>query len=360
MTLSGRVTADPSLSRTRSLRFHFCDKPTIRQLNQLLLENSRFIGRAAFHDPLFVLFQSFVRATEMDENEGAEFLRWILLHTVAYMRLRTRRSFLICFALCATAYAQIPLADERAIAGPWECRDANGIHGIFISTHTQLTRGAVGNAIARQNVSIRVYQRLNTGATHSGYFSVGHSDFGGSAVFDGKRLGIQLSRQLSPPHLPPFSLEAVLEPGSTRWSGNWSLCEPPGGTVLERPQPGPDVVISALAGNWERQPDPNRPHSVGESLHIRQSADGTKSAFQEILSDAHVIQELSFTSSPGNTVVLRRISSRPQRFKGTLSADGSMLSGRWIDEGGTGVYGVDNRGRLIIPTDIPAVYKRRP
>jgi hypothetical protein len=281
------------------------------------------------------------------------------MYTVEHMRLRTWGYFLICFVLCATAYAQVPLADERAIAGPWECHDANGVHGIFISVHTPLTRGAGDNATAWQNESIRVYQRLNIGATHSGYFSVGHSDSGGSAVFDGKRLSIELSRRLSPPHLPPFSLEAVLEPGGTRWSGKWSLCEPPGGTVLERPKPGPDVVISALAGNWERQPDPNRPNIVGEFLHILQSADGTKSAFQEIVSAAHVIQELSFTSPAGNTVVLRTIGSRTQRFEGTLSADGSMLTGRWIDEGGTGVFGLDNEGRVIMPPDIPAVYKRR-
>ena len=281
------------------------------------------------------------------------------MYTLDHMRLRTGGVILICFALCATADAQIPLADVRAIAGPWECRDGNGIHGIFISIHTQLTRGAVDNAIAWQNVSIRVYQRLNTGETHMGYFSVGHSDSGGSVIFDGKRLVIEGSRQLSPPHLPPFSLEALLEPGRTQWSGKWSLCEPPGGTVLRRPQPGPDVVISALAGNWERQPPLNRP-IVSESLHIRQSMDGTKSAFQEIVvSEAHVIQELTFTSTAENTVVLRTISSRPQRFEGTLSADGSTLSGRWIDEGGTGVFGVDNDGRIIIPPDIPAVYKRR-
>lgn len=276
------------------------------------------------------------------------------------MQLRTAGSLLICFALGATAYAQIPEADIRAIAGPWECRDASGIHGIFVEIDTRLAPGAVDSASVWQNVSIRMYQRLNTGATHMGYFVVGHSDSGGSAVFDGKRLRIELSRQLLPPHLPTFSLEAVLEPAVARWSGKWSLCDPAGGAPLERPQPDPGDPVSALVGNWERELDPSQRYPMSEFLHIRQSADKTKSAFQDYIAvDVNLIGELSFVSFAENTLVLRTIGSRTQRFEGTLSADGSMLNGRWIDEGGTGVYAVDNEGRIIMPKDIPAVYRRQ-
>ena len=47
--------------------------------------------------------------------------------------------------------APIPLADLRAMAGPWECRDAKGNNfGVWITSRTEVQRSAGTETITSQ------------------------------------------------------------------------------------------------------------------------------------------------------------------------------------------------------------------
>jgi hypothetical protein len=230
--------------------------------------------------------------------------------------------------------AQISVHDVQALEGPWECRNSNGVAGVFITTNTLPTS---------QSSNILVYQRRGE-QEHDGTFgaSTGRD---GSAVFDGKRLIIHKART----EAIQFDLDVSFDAAADHWTGSWSLCDQPLDVVLERPHAVDGVHPSAFVGDWEGYPDPTArfPGAPG-SLHVRQSYDGRLTAWLDrtIHNDQRNGEQLRILSATQSVIVLETINSSGARYRyeGNLSGDGKKIAGQW--RGGLGGLG----GTLNAPT----------
>jgi hypothetical protein len=150
----------------------------------------------------------------------------------------------------SSLHAQIPVAEVEAIGGPWECVDADGVHGILISAST----GLKNKAIDWQSLTVLIYQRGPQ--NRMGYFVPGREDK--VATLDERRLDIHFKGQpnLDSRHLPAFEMQIRFDPIAKLWSGTWSLCKRPGGAVLERPVRRSGAPEHALQGDWKGASDP--------------------------------------------------------------------------------------------------------
>src|SRR5690242_593489 len=115
------------------------------------------------------------------------------------MNIRKSLLQLFCFGvLCCPLSAQVPVADLQAVAGPWECVDSNGIHGIFLSSDTQLKGSGREQKVDWQHQDIYVSRRLVGGKTQGGYFVPNRTDATSTTDFDGKRLTIHFANNKLP------------------------------------------------------------------------------------------------------------------------------------------------------------------
>ena len=71
-------------------------------------------------------------------------------------------------------YAQVSITDVQALAGPWECVDADGIHGIFLSASGNLKSPGAEPKVPSRIVSIYVSRRLKVAGGQGGYFYPDH------------------------------------------------------------------------------------------------------------------------------------------------------------------------------------------
>ena len=249
--------------------------------------------------------------------------------------------------------AQIPVRDLQVLEGPWECRNPNGIHGVFVTALTSLTEKGSQQDITSQSINIRVYERQG-GQEHWGYFSPS-GDPNGSTVFESKRLIIHFKDRAD---MPAFDLDVRFDPATQHWSGFWSLCDKSQDVVLERPRPKEGVHPSTLVGDWEGYPDPTaRFRGAPGTLHISQGYDGSLTAWldrtlsgydpraQSTHADQRNGEQLSVLSATQSAIVLETVNSfgANYRYEGTLSGDGKSLSGQWHSTSGSG-------GTLNAPT----------
>ena len=239
--------------------------------------------------------------------------------------------------------AQIPVKDLQDLSGPWECRDPNGIHGIFITHSTGMTDSGGQQTVAWQAISVFVYQRQG-GKAEGGYFSPGR----GGADFDGRRLMISF-RGTS--NLSPFNVEIEFDVVAKQWDGYWSFCDSTGRAVLERPHQADGMSADVFEGDWEGNSDPALP--VSGRLHIRQALDGKVMAWldmantsrdlrTQVISIDESSRQLLFESVTQNRIILRLVEGIGPKFhyEGTLSADRKTISGEWRSEGAPGIQSV--------------------
>jgi hypothetical protein len=282
----------------------------------------------------------------------------------------------LCAILCGSPVeAQIPIRDFQEIEGPWECTDASGVQGIFITGSTRLTEVAKQEKVAWQTVSIFVYSHRGS-EQKGGYFALGHDDSRGSIRFDGKHLAIPSigsPTASSPPHLSAFDLDLTFDPKGKRWDGSWSMCRTEGGVILERPHPNEGIQRSFLVGDWDGRPTSNGyPFLDSSSLHFRQGTDGTLSFWFDLVQRSSLPAEriVSFeivhsvsqgfvvTPRESNFVVRLAYPGEYQfRYEGVVSPDGKRMSGQWYNESSGGI--VTDLNTPSLPPGFPTVYERR-
>ena len=258
------------------------------------------------------------------------------------------RSLVATFVVCWTAVAagQIPVGDLQLLEGPWECRNASGIHGVFITATTLLTEKSGQQDITSQSLNIRVYER-QAGQEHSGYFS--------PTVLNSRRLIMHFKDRTD---IPPFDLDLSFDPDARRWTGFWSLCDKSQDVILDRPRPREGVALNPLVADWEGYTPPTASfRSSPGTLHVRQSYDGsltawldrTLSAFDPRMQSTRIDQrngeQLRVLSATQTGIVLANVNSlgASYQYEGTLSGDGKGIIGHWQAVGGFG-------GSLNAPT----------
>lgn len=258
--------------------------------------------------------------------------------------------------------AQIAIPDFRVADGPWECVDATGIHGIFLSGHSRPSISGGQQTTAWLSQSIFIYRRLQAGGTQGGYFVPNRNDATSTSSFDGKHLNIHFANsRLS--NISPFDIDITYEPTVNQWVGSWSFCNMPGGAVLERPHPRDGLRPHVLVGDWEEGPI----SGLGaDHLRVRESMDGTLVGWTEASDSRHTRDRNGAESEEtdewmGRMAVMKSTSTNKivfeisdgVWFEGTLSPDGKEISGVWNNEG-LGVGPVEGKR----PT-ISTVYRRR-
>jgi hypothetical protein len=262
------------------------------------------------------------------------------------LQRRAITAFLLWASVQGTQlYGQIPVRDLVATIGPWECVDANGVHGILVT-------GLVDSqALDFPSVSILIYQRgvQNQG----GYFSPTPDRV---VAFDGKRLSIRFKglSNADSRHLPAFDLDLAFDSAAGRWTGAWSLCNRPGGAVLERPRQSPGSQPHAVVGKWEGSLAGLAPLTSG-TLQIYQSSDGKMAGVVHLI-DARSRQyfyEAIVESPTTGSIVLK--TTIGHKYEGTLSDDGQSLNGKWINDGAGGVMSVGGPAPTL---GAPSLYRR--
>lgn len=231
-----------------------------------------------------------------------------------------------------TSNPRIASPNPKLIEGPWETAGVSGIDGIFLTTVTGSNW---------QTINIRVYHR-DAGKETSGNFgtdekateqSYNTQDAHSFTLFNGSRLRIHF---VDVTDLKPFDLDLTFSSNPQEWSGTWSRPGQASNVVLRRPEPKPVVTVNPFVGDWTTASD--KSYLAPGSLHIRQSSDGTLSAWLDrviasrdrrngelLLVHSATAPELDL-ERPGDT-------GPRNRYHGRLSGDGQMLTGNWADEG---------------------------
>jgi hypothetical protein len=237
------------------------------------------------------------------------------------------------FLYAGSEKAQIQSTNPELIEGPWETTNASGIDGIFLTTVT---------GSDWQSLSIRVYHR-DGGKENWGYFATNDKataesykmqDDHSFTLFDGSHLRIHF---VDVTELKPFDLDLTFSPSSHEWSGTWSRPRETSNVVLRRPEPKPGVPANPFVGDWTTSS--SKPYLAPGSLHIRQSSDGTLSAWLDRViasSDRRNGEFLHVHTATASELDLES-SGQPgssYRYHGSLSADGQMLTGEWAENGG--------------------------
>jgi hypothetical protein len=216
--------------------------------------------------------------------------------------------------------------------GPWETMGASGIDGIFLSIVTGSNW---------QTMNIRVYHR--EGKESWGYFATNEKattesykmqDDHSFTLFDGTHLRIHF---VDTTDLKPFDLDLTFSPSSHEWSGTWSRPRQTSNVVLKRPEPEPGVTANPFVGDWTTSS--SKPYLAPGSLHIRQSRDGTLSAWLDRViasSDRRNGELLQVHTASASELDLETTGpgGPSYRYHGSLSADGQMLTGEWAENSG--------------------------
>jgi hypothetical protein len=229
--------------------------------------------------------------------------------------------------------AQIPSTNPELIEGPWETTSASGIDGIFLTTVTGSNW---------QTINIRVYHR-DGGKETWGYFGTNErataesynlQDDHSFTLFDGSHLRIHF---VDVTDLKPFDLDVTFSSSSHEWSGTWSRPRQTSNVVLRRPEPKSGLTPNPFVGDWMTVS--SNYYVASGSLHIRQSSDGTFSAWLDRViasSDRRNGEFLQVHSATATELDLERPGDTgpSYRYRGSLSGDGQMLTGDWAENGG--------------------------
>jgi hypothetical protein len=229
--------------------------------------------------------------------------------------------------------AKIPSMNPELTEGPWETTSADGIDGIFLSTVTGPNW---------QTINIRVYRRIgrketwgnfgtDTKATAESYDLQDDHSF---TIFDGSHLRIHF---VDVTDLKPFDLDVIFSSSSHEWSGTWSNTRQTSNVILRRPEPKSGFTPNPFVGDWMNVS--SNDYAASGSLHIRQSSDGTVSAWLDRViasSDRRNGEFLQILPSTASELRLERPGDTgpSYHYRGTLSGDGQMLTGNWAENGG--------------------------
>jgi len=124
---------------------------------------------------------------------------------------------------------------------------------------------------------------------------------------------------------------------SHEWSGTWSRPSQTSNVVLRRPEPKSGLTPNPLVGDWVTIS--SNYYVASGSLHIRQSSDGTLSAWLDRViasSDRRNGEFLQVHSAAASQLELERPGDTgpSYRYRGSLSDDGQMLMGEWAGNSG--------------------------
>jgi len=154
-------------------------------------------------------------------------------------------------------------------------------------------------------------------------------------LFDGKHLRIHFADVTD---LKPFDLDLSFSPASHEWLGTWSRSHETYNVALRRPEPKSGASPNPFVGDW--MADPRNAYVAAGSLHIRQSSDGTLSAWLDRViasTDRRNGEFLQVRTATASELDLER-SGEPTgpayRYHGSLSAEGQMLTGEWAENYG--------------------------
>ena len=249
------------------------------------------------------------------------------------MNRRTSTAVVWSCLLSATALGQQPIAHPERLAGPWEVTDASGIDGVFLHLSTHARGTADEPVITSQSVSIGVYHR-HSGDETWGYYSPSRSEAADAAcVFDGRRLHIRNDRI-------GLLLDVTFDAATERWTGAWLRDGQRREVVLERPHPPPHVAPSWFTGDWDGLPEASH-QAQRTRLHVAQSSDLAFTAWMDRVVMPPVDQRhgerltLEFLAPDAITLETTNGAGVRDRYRGTRSADGSMLVGAWLGIAGS-------------------------
>lgn len=249
------------------------------------------------------------------------------------------------FPSMAQDHTRIASTNPELIEGPWETTGVSGIDGIFLTIET---------GSDWQTINIRVYHRDDKGKESWGYFAANEKataksyeiqDDHSFTLFDGTHLRIHF---VDVTDLNPFDLDLTFSPGSREWSGTWPRPHETSDVVLTRPEPKPGVTANPFVGDWTTAS--SKPYLASGSLHIRQSSDGTLSAWLDrvIASDCRNGELLRVHSATAPELDLERPGDigPAYRYHGSLSVDGQMLTGDWAENSGARLNAPDRFRRV--------------
>jgi hypothetical protein len=138
-----------------------------------------------------------------------------------------------------------------------------------------------------------------------------------------------------------MALFLMFDPSSARWAGTWENNGLVSNVILTRPNHRLGSAPHRLNGDWDGVPEPARASYARTRLHIGESVDRTLTVWMDRfldVSDQRHGEWLRVASATQDTIVLETTAAGGAsfRYQGTLSPDGSTLTGAWIVEGRTG------------------------
>lgn len=240
-----------------------------------------------------------------------------------------------CFLGAAREPPLIPAHHPEQIGGRWETVTPSGIEGLGFEIFSQ-SNGAPGHFVLQQ-VNLRVYTREG-GKEKGGYFSATYwlkpvpsllpypTSF---EVFDGRHLRMNFSDASD---ITPFDLDIFFSPKVNEWIGTWSHNGKDERVRLARPEANNGAEQSRFVGEWIGEPSSNTVDG-STTINIRQSSDGVLAAWLD--ETPSPIQkngyQLSIESVSDSAIVLKTNNSTcgNDQFRGSLSADGQSLAGKW-------------------------------
>jgi hypothetical protein len=246
---------------------------------------------------------------------------------------------LCCLLGAAREVSSIPAPHPEQIGGRWETVTPSGIEGLGFEIFSQSNGapGSGGEPFVLQQVNVLVYTREG-GQEKGGYFSALYSAKPVPSplpyptsfdVFDGQHLRMHFAGY---PDAKPFDLDIAFLPKANKWMGTWSRDGKDERVTLARPEANNGVERSKFVGEWMDQSAPNDANE-STTINIRQSPDGVLSAWLDEPPSGvqRNGQQLNIESVSDSTIVLKtRVSTGvPDRFRGSLSADGQTLTGEW-------------------------------
>ena len=211
--------------------------------------------------------------------------------------------------------SQAPALDRESLAGFWETSANGSIDGLFLS-FASLTVGVYHRNPEPERV--RGYQALKD--------------------FDGRRLAVA-------------EFDVRFEPERRRWIGTLTRQGQAREVVLERPRPAPGISPHPLTGDWTAEQDPNETLKQGGTIHIAQSYDGRVNAwmnrFLAPFDERRYGERLQVsTQNEEVRLSLQYLTGPALEYRGTVSRDGSRMTGEWVRIG----IGPDDTWKLNAPT----------